>query len=194
MGKVVKKRYWLFEVYPESAPKSWLELLKATRCCFAISPLHQPDEQDAKPHYHVIYYSPGPITWENAKAVIPEEVPANGHIEWAKSSQGSQRYLIHLDDPEKQQFPEGAKAITLLNGFPLDLTRQFSAAELRELRRRVLEFIQEYDITEYSELVYSLENYDLDMQDYACTHTILFNTVITSRREAKAKAYEEEAE
>lgn len=185
MTKVVKKRYWLFEVYPESAPDNWMQKLKDTRCCFALSPLHEPDEQDAKPHIHGILYTPGPITWENAKETIPADVPANGHIEWAKSPTGSQRYLIHLDDPEKQQFPEGAKAITVLNGFPLDLTRQFSNAELKELRRRVLDFIQEYDITEYAELIYSLERYDLDMQDYACTHTILFNTVITSRREGK---------
>lgn len=190
MSKVVKKRYWLFEVYEESAPEDWREQLKSTHCCFAYSPLHEPDEQDAKPHYHVIFYSPGPITYENAKDIIPEKVPANGHIEWAKSPSGSQRYLIHLDDPEKQQFPDGPKAITVMNGFPLDLTREFSKAEKMELRRRVLDFIQSYDIVEYSDLVYMLEDYDLDMQDYACNHTILFNTVISSRRNAKVEENE----
>ena len=185
MANVIKKRYWVFEVYPESAPDNWMQKLRDTRCCFAVSPLHEPDGEDKKPHHHCIYYTPGPVTYENVMEVIPAEVPANGHVEWAKSPQGSQRYLIHLDDPEKQQFPGGVKEITVINGFPLDLTRQFSSAELRELRRRVLDFIRDFDITEYSELIYSLEEYDLDMQDYACTHTILFNTVITSRRESK---------
>lgn len=192
MAKVEKKRYWLFEVYPESAPKDWLQKLKDTKCCFALSPLHAPDDQCVKPHIHGIFYTPGPVTWDNAKKIIPEDVPANGHIEWAKSPTGSQRYLIHLDDPEKEQFPAGVKSITVLNGFPLDLTREMSAAEKRELRRRVLDFIRDYDITEYSELIYSLEGFDLDMQDYACTHTILFNTVITSRREGKKGIHEEE--
>lgn len=182
MASVQKKRYYLFVVYPDSAPENWQDKLKQTRCCYAISPLHEPDEQDKKPHYHVIFYSPGPITLENAKDIIPGDVPANGHVEWAKSPAGSQRYLIHLDDQEKQQFPEGARAITVLNGFPLDLTRDFSAAEKRELRRRILDFIREYEIVEYSDLIYSLSEFDLDMQDYACNHTILFNTVITSRR------------
>lgn len=185
MTKVVKKRYWLFEVYEESAPKDWVQILKDTHCPYAISPKHEPDEQDTKPHFHCIFYSPGPITWENAKDVIPDEIPANGHIEWAKSPAGSQRYLIHLDDPEKQQFAEGVKAITVLNGFPLDLTREFSAAEKRELRSRILDFIQDYDVLEYSDLVYMLGDYDLDMQDYACTHTILFDRVISSRRNKK---------
>lgn len=187
----LKKRYWLFVVYPESAPEDWMERLKKTRCCFAISPLHAPDDQNTKPHYHVIYYSPGPITYENACAVIPEGVPANGHVEWAKSPQGSQRYLIHLDDEEKEQFPEGVKAITCLNGFPLDMTRQFSKAELNELRRRILDYIRDFDIVEYADLIYSLEYFDLDMQDYACTHTILFDRVISSRRNAKQQKAEE---
>lgn len=180
-----KKRYFLFEVYPESAPLDWQKQLKETLCPFAISPLHQPDEGTKKPHHHVIFYSPGPITLANAYEVIPSDVPANGHIEWAKSSQGAQRYLIHLDDPEKEQFPQGPKCITCLNGFPLDLTRQYSAAELRELRRRVHQFVRDYDIVEYAELLDALGELDADMYDYACNHTILFNTYISSRRNAK---------
>ena len=185
MAKTAKHRYFVFLVYPESAPVDWLEQLKDTLCPFAISPLHSPDEKDAKPHHHVIFYSPGPITLENAKSVIPADVPANGYVEWAKSPQGSQRYLIHLDDPEKEQFQAGAKSIDVLNGFPLDLTRSFSPAELREIRRRVHETIRQYDIVEYAELLDALSELDADMYDYACTHTILFNTYISSRRNAK---------
>ena len=163
MARTDRHRYFNFLVYPESAPEDWMNQLKDSLCPFAVSPLHSPDEKDAKPHHHVMFYSPGPITLENAYNVIPESVPANAHIEWAKSPQGSQRYLIHLDDLEKEQFPQGPKSITVLNGFPLDLTRQYSAAELRELRRRAVEYIQQFDITEYSELIDSLMGYDVDM-------------------------------
>lgn len=192
MAKTEKHRYWLFEVYPESAPEDWIAKLKETRCPYAVSPLHAPDDKDTKPHHHVIFYSPGPIRWENVKDIVPDDVPANGHIEWAKSPSGSQRYLIHLDDSEKEQFPEGPKSITVLNGFPLDLTRSFSAAELRELRMRVHEFIRDYGIVEYSELLDGLLDFDADMYDYACNHTILFNTYITSRRNANAPRENEE--
>ena len=71
----------------------------------AVTAQHQPDEECKKPHWHVMFYSGhGPITLAAAKAAIPEGVPANGYIEPAHSPQGSQRYLIHLDDPEKQQW------------------------------------------------------------------------------------------
>lgn len=186
MAKSDKHRYFNFIVYPESAPPDWLESLKETHCCFAVSPVHSADEKEAKPHHHVIYYSPGPVTLDNVRKVVPETVPANGHIEPAKSPQGSQRYLIHLDDPEKEQFPQGPKSITVLNGFPLDLTRQYSAAELRELRRRIIGYIQAFNITEYSELIDQLMDYDVDMCDYASTHTIFFNSYITSKRNRAA--------
>lgn len=187
MAKTDKHRYFNFLVYPESAPEDWLNQLKDSLCPYVVSPLHSPDEKVAKPHHHVMFYSPGPITLENAYNIIPESVPANGHIEWAKSAQGSQRYLIHLDDLDKEQFPQGVKSITVLNGFPLDLTRAYSSAELRELRRRVHECIREYDIVEYAELLDALLELDVDMYDYACNHTILFNTYISSRRNAKTE-------
>jgi hypothetical protein len=179
-----KHRYWVFLVYPDSAPEDWVKQLKDTHCPFAISPLHEPDDEVSKPHYHVVYYSPGPVRLEGVLGIVPDGIAANGHVEYAKSPTGYQRYLIHLDDLEKQQFPEGPKAIVVLNGFPLDLSRQFSAAELRELRRRVHEFIREFDVVEYAELLDGLMEYDIDMYDYACNHTILFNTYITSRRHA----------
>lgn len=193
MAKTEKHRYFLFIVYPESAPDDWQSQLKQTRCPFAISPLHAPDDENAKQHYHLMFYSPGPITLENAYRIIPESVPANGHIEWAKSPNGSQRYLIHLDDPEKEQFKEGVKAITVLNGFPLDLSREFSAAERRAQKLQVQEFIRDHEIFEYSDLLDALAEYDYDLWDFATNHTILFNTYITSRRnKAISENWEEE--
>lgn len=193
MAKSEKHRYFDFIVYPESAPGDWLSLLKETRCPFAVSPMHASDDENVKPHFHVVFYSPGPITLENAYSVIPESVPANGRIEWARSPKGSQRYLIHLDDPEKEQFDDGVKAITVLNGFPLDLTRDFSAAERRAQKLQVQEFIRDHEIFEYSDLLDALAEYDYDLWDFATNHTILFNTYITSRRnKAISEKWEEE--
>lgn len=113
-------------------------------------------------------------------------MPANGYVEPARAPRNLQRYLIHLDDPDKEQFDGGVVDIQVLNGFPLDLTRDFSAAERREQRRKVHEFIRDYDIREYSDLLDYLADFDLDLYDYACNHTILFNTYITSRRNKKS--------
>lgn len=184
MADMGKKRYFNFIVYEDSAPSDWVGILKRSHCMFAISPQHQPDDECAKPHWHVIYYSGhGPVTLAAAKATVPEGIAANGYIEPARSPQGSMRYLIHLDDPEKQQWPDGINAITVLNGFPLDLTRELTRAEVRKVRAALLALIRENGVVEYADFIYGLERLgEPDMLDYACSHTIFFSKVIDSQR------------
>lgn len=179
-----KSRFFDFLVYDESVPDDWVGILRRSHCAFAISPIHQPDDECKKPHYHVVFYSGnGPITLQAAKSKIPAEVPANDYVEITASSSGYQRYLIHLDDPEKEQFPEGINAITLINGFPLDLTRELSKSEKAKIRLELMRIIRENGVTEYCDFVFGLMDMgDPDMLDYACNHTILFNGVISSQR------------
>lgn len=196
MADVIKKRFFEFLVYEESAPRDWVGILRRSHCMFAISPLHRPDDECKKPHYHVIWYcGHGPVTLANAKATIPAEVPANGYIEPVRTPQGAQRYLIHLDDPEKEQFPDGINAITVLNGFPLDLRRQLSKAEQAKVRSALFEIIRENGVCEYSDFIFGLERLgDADMLDFACGHTILFSKIIDSQRnKARSKARREAA-
>lgn len=193
-------RYFLFVVYPESAPKDWVDRLRETRLEFAVSPLHtKPEKEDeqVKPHHHVIFHTPGNKPWrfKRAKKLLDAtEVPANGYIEPAMNARSSQRYLIHLDDKEKEQWEEGLRAITLINDFPLDLTRDLTAAEKREVRRKVFEFIDKYQIDEYWGLIKSLlDGYgDMDMLDYACNHTIMFNAYLTSFRHSHEQKEEKD--
>lgn len=178
-----KVRYAAFLVYPESAPEDWKTQLKDSHGCYAISPLHEPEGE--KPHYHVIYKHGSPVSVEAIKRCIPESVPANGLVEPVNAPRNYQRYLIHLDDPEKQQFEDGADAIEVLNGFPLDLSRDYSRAELQSFRREIFELIRECNMTEYCELLdYLMDRGEVDLLDYACNHTILYNTFLTSRRNA----------
>ena len=123
--------------------------------------------------------------WQSARVTQRREcrVPANDYVEITASSSGYQRYLIHLDDPEKEQFPEGINAITLINGFPLDLTRELSKSEKAKIRLELMRIIRENGVTEYCDFVFGLMDMgDPDMLDYACNHTILFNGVISSQR------------
>ena len=174
-----KSRYFAFEVYPENSPADWLEILKGSLLPFAVSPLHTPE--DGKPHHHVIYKHAGPATLDCVKSTIPEGIAANGYIEPVHAPRNYQRYLIHLDNPEKQQFK--ASEIVVLNGFPLDLSRDFSKAELDEHSRRVFAIIREFSITEYADLIdYCLDNEPPEIYDYARRNTILYNTYITSVR------------
>lgn len=193
-----KFRYFLFVMYPESAPENWNSIMKKSHFEFAVSPLHEPDpeqndddeeeyEEIKKPHYHVIFHTAGNSPWtvkrarEKLKAL---GLPANGHIEPAFHPNNAQRYLIHMDQPEKQQFPDGFKAITVINNFPLDLTKKLSTEEKRIVRAKVFDLIRKYSIVEYANLIDALyDGYgDFDMLDYACTHTIMFNAYLGSKR------------
>lgn len=175
-----KNTYFDFEIYPESAPDDWEQQLKDTHVPFAISPEHD----DGKPHRHAIMKTANPVTLDYAKTLIPDGIAANGYLEPTHHPRNYQRYLIHLDDPDKQQFQGGAAEITVLNGFPLDLTRDYSRSELAGFRSDVFVLIRELNFVEYADLLdYLSDTGAVDLLDYASNHTILFNTYITSRRE-----------
>ena len=71
----VKKRYWAFVLYPESAPSDWRDIIQMTGLPFAVSPLHDKDlnadNTIKKAHYHIILCYPGPTTYNNAILCCP---------------------------------------------------------------------------------------------------------------------------
>lgn len=180
-----KFKSFSFLVYPENAKKNWVETLASTVRQFAISPLHEPDEEVAKPHYHVIYQHPGNVTMESFLNVIPDEVKeiaANGYF--IPVDRNYQRYLCHLDQPEKQQFDGNPyELIEVLNGFPLDLHKELTASEKRELRKRVYAFTREYEFVEYADLLDALADKNMwDEFEFAFNHTIALNGYLKSNK------------
>lgn len=184
MADAQRSYYAVFLVYPESAPDDWWEILKRSHGSYARSPLHSPDGEESKEHYHVIYKHPNNIRLDAMKRVIPEGVPANGHVELCCHPRNYQRYLLHLDDPEKQQFVgDPRELVETCNGFPLDFSRDFSQAERAEQRRQIFELVRENGLDEYADLLEGLlDSGYYDLFDYACNHTILFSHYLASRR------------
>lgn len=179
-----KARYAVFIVYPESAPDNWRELLKNSHGAFAVSPLHEPDEECKKPHYHVVYKHGNTVALSGMKKAIPDEVPANGHVELCLHPRNYQRYLVHLDDPDKQQWQGNPKElIEVMNGFPLDLTRDYSKEERNQQRIDVMGIIRDNELCEYADLLEGLLDSGLyDLFDYAFNHTIAMQAYLSSRR------------
>lgn len=188
-----KARYACFLVYEESAPEDWHGKLKRSHGCYAISPLHQPDDECKKPHYHVMYMHGGPATLVVMKRAIPEGIPANGYVELCLHPRNYQRYLVHLDDPEKQQWDGNPRElIETLNGFPLDLSRDYSKEERYQQRMDVMAIIRENGICEYADLLEGLmDNGMYDLFDYAFNHTIAMQGYLGSRRN-RGRAYARE--
>ena len=179
-----KARYGCFIVYEESAPKDWRDKLKRSHGCYAISPLHQPDDECKKPHYHVVYMHGGPATLSVMKRAIPEDVPANGYVELCMHPRNYQRYLVHMDDPDKQQWEGNPRElIDVLNGFPLDLSRDYSKEERYQQRMDVMAIIRDNDLCEYADLLEGLiDNGMYALFDYAFNHTIAMQGYLGSRR------------
>lgn len=104
--RVGRTRNFATIVYPESAPKDWLEKLADLKIEALVSPLHNqdknPDGEPKKAHYHVI------LMFDNVKTIdqaqeITEQIDGVG-IEKISSLRGYARYLIHADNPEKAQY------------------------------------------------------------------------------------------
>lgn len=85
---------------------------------YAISPLHTPDKENPFEHYHVVYKHSNTITLEGARKAIVGGIFKNDYLLLLHHPRLYQRYLIHLDDPDKEQFSAGRESIEIINGFP----------------------------------------------------------------------------
>lgn len=186
--KYVKSRYWASVGYPESLPENFKDMLIETGLRVAISPLHNkdfnPDGELKKEHYHFIFHYDGPTTYESVKELCDKfnmTIPIK-----LESIRGMYRYHIHQDNPEKYQYDDRDRI--LLNGFDSNLVNELTKTEVNKLVRQILTFVIDNDIIEYSDLLKTLlDNDELHMLDVATTHTILFNSFISSRRHKQEK-------
>lgn len=109
MSENVPSRYRNFAtvVYPESAPEGWQSILSSFCVPCFLSPLHDkdinPTGEPKKPHYHVQFVFDG----KKSESQVSEYVSKIGGVgcEVLGSLRGYARYLCHLDNPEKHQYP-----------------------------------------------------------------------------------------
>lgn len=104
-----KTRNYYTVVYPDSAPKNWIDILSEERVPAFISPLHDadvnPDGEAKKPHWHVMIMFDGPKPADHARAIF-DKIGGVG-CDAVVSVRGYARYLCHLDNPEKHQYDQG---------------------------------------------------------------------------------------
>lgn len=191
MSNSNKHRYWWFILYPDSSPADWKDILKFRGLPIAISPLHEFDLKNEegelkKPHYHIILCYSGPTTYNAVKALTVDEL--NSTIPKALDSvRGAYDYLTHKHDPDKFQYSEDE--IELMNGFDLFEMVQMSEKDKSALDMRVLDIIDDNNITEYWQLLKYLRKVeDFELYNYVRTHTIHLNTYITSRRHSSIQS------
>ena len=90
---------------------------------------------------------------------------------------------MHLDNPEKEQFSDGANAITTVNNFPLNLQRELSLSDKLQLQHDIESFAVEYNIFEYASMTLYLHDRGMfDHYHYFTTHTHHFGKFLDSLR------------
>lgn len=166
-------RNWLFIVYPESAPSDWRERLRSLHLQGCISPLHdadinEPDQEQKKPHYHVMLCYDGPTSWDIVKEIARDQLHGTYPIP-CNSMRGSVRYFCHLDNPEKAQY--SLDQMIPLGGFDVEAALDISGAMLRQAVREMQEYIIKYDVREFCEFA-----------DFCLLNNTEWHTILTEKR------------
>lgn len=190
-----RRKVWAAIVYPESLPKDWKTRLEHTHVASAVSPLHKADvwttedeEKDPthkagtrkKEHHHIVLYFESLKSLQQVVSIL--EPLGVSYVEPVESPRAYNRYLCHLDQPEKA--PYDPKQIIRLNGAKCDLSKPNPTAdETQEIRDAILAYCQENNITEYAELTYYALNSGLsDWLWYIEHHTVFLNAIIKSSK------------
>lgn len=139
-------------VYPESAPENWQQILEEEFVPAFISPLHNQDTnptgEPKKPHYHVIIMFDSTKTSDQANAIFSKI--AGVGCEKINSIRGYARYLCHLDNPEKFQYPQ--EEVRSMCGADYPATIGLITDKYKAIGE-MIDFCEINDIVSYSELL-----------------------------------------
>lgn len=173
----LKGRHFSFVVYPESAPRDWIEQLKKRGLAFVVSPLHDkdvnPDGTPKKAHYHVIVSWGNTTTYRAAKGLcVLLNCP---QPQLLKSCNGMYRYLTHKDNPEKFQYKEQPACY---NGW----VRPLDNADVANIKREIWQTVYVRDCQEYGELLMICEQLGPEYFEVASRNTLFFKAVCDGYR------------
>ena len=182
-----RTRNWSFIVYPESAPKNWVEIIQEERVPFVVSPIHDSDVNELtgelkKAHFHVLITYSSVKTFEQVKELtdsLKSTIPQK-----CKSVKGSVRYMAHLDNPDKAQYE--IKDIVGYNGF--DVMAQIRTATDRYVMiSEMADYIESNDIIEFADLFnYARLNRFDDWFPLLCDNSaFIMGQFIKSKRHSK---------
>jgi phenylpropionate dioxygenase-like ring-hydroxylating dioxygenase large terminal subunit len=148
-----RTRNWLAEVYTDSAPENWRDILDETHLEWVEGPLHDkdvnPDGSTKKPHWHIILLFPSVQTFEQVKQITDS---VHGPIPLpCKTVKGSIRYMVHKDHPDKFQYDWGD--IKCHGGADLNDLCAPTHTERLQIQQDILTFSRESGIVEFSDLV-----------------------------------------
>lgn len=175
-------RNWIFLVYPESAPENWKEIITDYGVPWAHSPLHDKDKDeyggDKKPHYHVLMKFSNLKSYQQMLSLTGKLCTLNPQS--CDSLIGKFRYFLHLDNPEKYQYPK--EEIQAFNGLDIELYFKRTSSEKNTIMRDIRQYIRDNNITEIADLIKYADEENTTWADLINTKTYPINAYINSLR------------
>lgn len=142
-------RNWAFIVYPESVLNNYRDILDDLHIQWVESPLHEfdlnPDGETKKPHIHIVLSFEGKKSFDHVLD-IAKSVNGSNPIK-VESIRGYVRYLIHIDNPEKYQYPY--QEIIGHGGFDFEQYFSYSNKQRYRIIADMMDFIEQNHITEF---------------------------------------------
>lgn len=188
MAQQTKSRNWCIELYPESLPENWMEIISSWGFPMALSPLHDSDVytsgekkgEKKKAHYHGILIYPNTTTIGSIKKLMDQL--NQPRPEACMTVKGAYEYFTHKNNPEKYQYDECH--IKVINGFSiLDYERK-TRTESLDVMKSVLLDIKGNDLRSFHALVdLYLEEMDMVKLEYIQSNSYFIGTYLRSRKE-----------
>ena len=181
-ASATRTRNWALIVYPDSAPENWREIINSWHIAWAHSPLHDKDinpnsEEDKKAHWHVVLLFDSVKSFDQVRELtsvlncpIPQQV---------NSIIGTVRYFIHLDNPEKYQYPRDE--ICSFGNIDIDEILKPSKSMVVSFVKQIQNLLVEHNIYEFSDAAEFLQEAHPDLFETFFTHTFYFTSYLKSR-------------
>lgn len=171
-------RNWAAVFYMDSCPADWPNIVADWHVPCLVSPLHDSDvDQNGelkKPHYHILFVFEGNKTFDQMVDMV-SQLGVN-YVEKVASRMGYERYLCHLDNPDKYQYD--ISEVKCFGG----LKPKFLIDE--EYRDGVIglsKIIEEFGIVRYAHLSYLVATRYPEYMNALLRYTVHFNNYLRDR-------------
>lgn len=144
---------WTVVCYPESLPEGWESSIEEYHIEWCRSPLHEFDlnatGEDKKPHYHLVLKFGTLKSFDQVKQITDKiHAPIPKRI---MNMRSMVRYLCHLDNPDKHQYP--LEQIKSYGGFDVDDILKATATERFQIIKDMIQYCEDHDVNEIRTLI-----------------------------------------
>ena len=186
MAKEKRSNKWAFLIYKDSTPSNYLDILESLHIPFVLSPWHDKDinketGEFKKSHKHGALYFESLKSYSQVSALIKNKLNGPAHVEPIMSPKGMYDYFTHAENLEKTQYDIN----NIESGCGFELDKFLISNNNDEFLSSVVDIIEEYDFTEFNNLVKYARDESPMLLSIIMDKTYFFAKYIDSRRHSE---------